>query len=399
MDVLMIADFCGQFQGIDNNRFIYIANMLSKKHSIEIVSSNFNHEKKQYFEKIKEDVPFKITLLHEPKYKKNICLKRFQAHYVWGKNVGHYLERRSKPDVVYCAVPTLKAAYEAAKYCERNKIRFIIDIQDLWPEAFKMVFKVPVLSDIFFSPFSVIANEIYKRADDVVAVSETYVARAEKVNHKRESSRAVYLGTDLALFDKNKQTSNYSAGKQENEIWIGYCGSLEKSYDLITVIDAIQIAKEEIRQKIVFVVMGDGSRLDEFRNHAFEKNVEAKFCGRLSYDDMCKVLFECDIVVNPIVSGSAASIINKVGDYAASGKPVINTQESEEYRSLVDGYQMGYNCDNNDANQMAEAIIRLVRDKKKSECMGNNARRCAEERFDRERTYQRILELFVMGDA
>lgn len=54
-----------------------------------------------------------------------------------------------------------------------------------------------------------------------------------------------------------------------------------------------------------------------------------------SYPEMCGRLVACYIAVNPITHGAAQSIINKHGDYAASGLPVVNTQECEEYRNLV----------------------------------------------------------------
>lgn len=69
---------------------------------------------------------------------------------------------------------------------------------------------------------------------------------------------------------------------------------------------------------------------------------------------MCGILKSCDIAVNPIMHGAAQSIINKHADYAASGIPVLNTQESKEYRKLVDEYKMGFNCDSNDANDLAK---------------------------------------------
>lgn len=59
---------------------------------------------------------------------------------------------------------------------------------------------------------------------------------------------------------------------------------------------------------------------------------------------MCGALVACDMAVNPIVGTSIASNINKHADYAASGKPVLNTQKSDEYRKLIDKYQMGFNC-------------------------------------------------------
>jgi len=50
---------------------------------------------------------------------------------------------------------------------------------------------------------------------------------------------------------------------------------------------------------------------------------------------MVGLLCACQIAINPIKSKSAGSIINKVGDYAAAGLPVINSQENEEYRRLI----------------------------------------------------------------
>ena len=81
--------------------------------------------------------------------------------------------------------------------------------------------------------------------------------------------------------------------------------------------------------------MGNGPLQEVFEAYGKEKEVNCDFTGRLSYGEMVGKLCSCDIAVNPIRAGSAGSIINKVGDYAASGLPVINTQESVEYRKLV----------------------------------------------------------------
>ena len=43
MDVLLIADFCGKLTGKDNNRFVYLANLLCKEHDVEILTSDFYH--------------------------------------------------------------------------------------------------------------------------------------------------------------------------------------------------------------------------------------------------------------------------------------------------------------------------------------------------------------------
>ena len=92
------------------------------------------------------------------------------------------------------------------------------------------------------------------------------------------------------------------------------------------------------------------------------------------------------------------SIINKVGDYAAAGLPVLNTQECPEYRDLVTGYEMGINCENGDVAQMAEAMARLTEDASLRTRLGAGNRRLAEERFDRAATY-RLLSAEILKKA
>lgn len=391
MDIVIVADFCGKMDGSGNSRFIYLADMLSKKHKVEILTSDFDHGTKSYFSSIPSQYPFTITMVHEGKYNKNISLKRFYGHYIWGRNVKRYLNERKKPDIIYAAIPPLSGPLAAAKYCEKTGVKFIIDIQDLWPEAFQMVLNIPFVGNLMFAPIKKYADGIYRRADAVCAVSQTYVDRALCVNKKVHEGHAVYLGTDLMIFDQNVK-EHITKKDDEGQLWIGYCGSLGDSYDLNVVIDALSILKNKWGAIPKFMVIGDGERRQIFENHARECGIDSTFTGKLPYSEMCGLLSACDIVVNPIVKGSAASIINKHADYASSGLPVINTQDSNEYRQLIEEYNMGLNCENGNAMDVANKLKMLLDSSEKRLIMGKNARRCAEEKFDRKTTYNQIIK-------
>lgn len=390
-DIVILADFCGPLDGTFNSRFLYLADMLSDDNDVEIITSDFNHGEKKYFSGEIEKHTYAITLLHEGSYSKNVCLKRFLAHLVWGSNVKKYLNKRKKPDVIYAAIPPLTGPFSAAQYCRKNKIKFVIDVQDLWPEAFKMVFNIPIISDIVFMPFSFLANSIYRNAKEICAVSKSYADRAIRAKNNECCGTVVYLGTDLETFDSYADQAPVLE-KEKDEFWIGYCGTLGASYDITCVIDALETLGND---KVKFIVMGDGPRRVEFEEYAEMKKVPAIFTGRLSYEKMCSTLVHCDIAVNPITKGAAQSIINKHADYAASGLPVISTQESMEYRDLVDEYDMGFNCNNSDCLDLAEKIKILISDEELKKSKGRNARRCAEERFDRKFTYQKLVNAIL----
>lgn len=396
MDIVIVSQFLRNIENLkeNNSRFIYLANLLCEEPSnhVEIITSNFMHGEKRHFGEFDQPDEFKIIAIDEPGYPRNVCLLRFYSHFILAKNIKKYLQNRKKPDCIYCAMPSLDVAKVVADYCRKENIRFIVDIQDLWPEAFKMVFHVPVISDLIFKPMDWVANKIYAQADEIVAVSQTYCERAMKVNKKCEKAHTVFLGTKLSEFDNNAHKEN-DIEFDKNKLKLAYCGTLGSSYDLTCVIDALSILNSKGLETPQFIVMGDGPRKTEFEGYASQKKVDAIFTGRLDYSSMCSLLCKCDMVVNPITKGAAQSIINKHADYAACGLPVLNTQECDEYRNLVDEYNMGFNCENNDAEDLAEKMQVFINNKDMRVEKGENARKCALECFDRSNTYAEIVNI------
>lgn len=391
MNILMISNYVPFSWEGGNSRFTYLLDMIdTKSNKLELITSNFRHEKKEHRtidEKQLKKSKYKITLLNEPGYKKNVSLKRFYSHYILSKNLKKYLKTIEKPDVIYCAIPSLDLAKEAAKYAKQNNIKFIIDVQDLWPEAFQMVFNIPIISSLIFTPFRLIANYIYKSADEIIAVSETYANRAATVNKKYKNKLSVFLGTDLKKFDSIEKKE-----KNNKKITLVYVGTLGHSYNLNDTIKAIKILNDKGYNNIEFKILGNGPLMKEFEQNANSLQINATFLGRLPYNEMVKEMCQCDIAINPIMKGAAQSIINKVGDYAAAGLPVISTQECQEYRELIESRNIGLNCDN-DPKDIAKKLEILIKNKKTREEMGKNNRKLAEEKFDRKQTYKEIIKL------
>jgi glycosyltransferase involved in cell wall biosynthesis len=238
------------------------------------------------------------------------------------------------------------------------------------------------------------ANGIYKKADAICAVSETYARRAMAVNSKCDSYTVAYLGTKLSVFDQYREHKPILK-KPEGEVWMAYIGTLGYSYDLTCVMDAMSLLGNKGKAYCLrFIVIGDGPLREKLESYASKLSLPVTFTGMLPYYEMVPLLCSCDFAVNPIKRG-AASIINKVGDYAAAGLAVVNTQECPEYRALVDSYSIGVNCENGDVSQLADAIDSLATNKKLRLAFGANNRRLAEERFDRAKSYMKIKDLIL----
>ena len=392
-DIMLIVNYWHFEQEKASSRYRSFANILCEKYDLEVVTSTFCHlTKKQRDEDslLLEKLPYKMTLRHEKGYKKNIGIDRISSYRQFGRNVQKYLEKRKKPDLIIVSIPSLSVADRVTKYANKNKIPVIVDIQDLWPEAFKMALSIPIVSDILFYPMKKQADRIYARADKIMAVSDTYVDRGLRCNNKDTSGLSIYIGSDSKLIAE--KIKGIDIDKPKNEFWVGYVGALGHSYDIESVLKAIKKLEAQDIKNIKFIVMGDGVLKSHFEQIAKDVGVNVEFTGLLEYGKMMKTLSCCDIAVNPIIGKSVSSIINKVADYAAAGVPVINTQNSEEYRQLLEKYNDGINVENGNISALAQAIKKLYTDDLLRKTMSENSTKMYNELFDRQKSYPRLIE-------
>ena len=388
MKIFIVSNFTNS----ETSRFFELARLFtSRRHDVVVITSDFSHSSKRLKKEKPQYDTFKTVYLHEPGYKSNVSIKRLWSHYVWGRNVEKYIQNSTvKPDVVYASLPTYTAGRLVGKWCNKNDVKYIVDVQDLWPEAFKVAVKNSFLQQAFL-PMEWIANAAYKTADYVIGVSDTYRNRALKVNKKCKEGLTVFLGNNGEKFDIAKE--KYRICKPDDEFWIAYIGTMGFSYDINLAIDAIKLVKvSKLSKKVKFVAMGNGPLLDEYKKHAEESDIDFEFTGSLPYEIMVGKLCSCDAVINCLRPGAAQSITNKVGDYALSGLPVINTQENPEYRKLVEATQCGINCECGNAEDVAAAIVKLVESPELRKQMGEAARQLGKDKFDRRCSYARIVE-------
>lgn len=389
--IFIVADFLIDFSL--TSRFIYLAKLLIEAgFDVTIVTSDYDHASKSFIVErinklIDDHVP--VVYLHEPSYPRNISIKRLYSHWVWGKNVRNYFNSlKQLPDCIYCPIPPITQAKLLGNYCNKNRIKYVVDIQDLWPEAFQLA--VPFkLARWAFSPMTFYVNKAYSTADLVIGVSDTYRVRGLRVNKKDTKGLTVYLGNCFSRFEKARDT--YRECKPRDEIWIAYVGTMGFSYDVDSAIDAIALAQKSLKTNLKLVALGDGPLLQRFKEHAKQAGIDSIFTGALPYEKMVGKMCSCDIVINPIHKGAAQSVTNKVGDYAMSGLPVVNTQENREYRQLVEKYKCGINCECENVDDIANAIIKLSSDLDLRIKMGINSLTLGKEKFDRENTYNEIV--------
>ena len=100
-----------------------------------------------------------------------------------------------------------------------------------------------------------------------------------------------------------------------------------------------------------------------------------------------------DVTINSFVKNAPQSIVTKIGDYLAAGKPMINTCSSIEFRNKVQNDGFGVNVPAEDVEELARVIYELYSNNEKCLKMGKKARKIAEEQFDRKYSYLVIKDM------
>ncbi len=395
MKIHVIAEHTSLPNEAGYNRFRYLCDILAKEgHEVTLVTSRFNHYNKSFRNLSVENSNYKIVLLNELGYKKNTSIKRIMSQVVFAQNLKKYLKKvNERPDIMYFSVPTHEPVLASSNYMKLNKIQCIIDVQDLWPEAMKLLFNIPVLSNLLFLPIKLQANKVYSMADKIIAVSREYMERAMINNKKSTVNDYVYIGTFMSEFDKGMKENQDLIIKDNNEFWVVYIGTLGLSYDIKTLIFAYKLLIDRGLKNVKLKILGRGPSEQELQQYANKVNVNVDFLGYKEYGEMAAYLSKSDVAINAIKKNAAQSIINKVGDYFSAGLPVLNGSLCKEMKQLIDDHKCGINYEPENAFDLAEKIEELYLDKHKRETMGANSRSLAELKFNREETYKKILDI------
>ena len=379
------------------SRFYYISKMFAENgFDVDLVCSGFQHFEKRERNReliLKQNYPFHTTFIDVPSYKKNIEFRRVYSNKVAAKNVMKYIKTQ-RYDVIYCSIPANDVAAVVARHCHRNNIPLIIDVEDLWPEAMGMVTKNSLFRKIIDIYFLRDAEIAYRFADAVIGTSDEYTQRAMRNQNRNTLCKTIYVGCDLDSFDDGSGKYMNEIEKPKDEFWVIYAGSISVSYDIRTLVEAGKILLDRGYTYVKVKILGTGVLKDELEVLARKTGcTNVSFLGYVAYPKMAAYLKKSDVSLNSFVKGAPQSIVNKVGDYLASGRPIINTLQSKEFMELIEREDVGMNVEPEDADALAKSICTYVENHDLCLRQGKNARNTARRYFDRQQTYYQMVQI------
>ena len=358
-ELLLVAPFVSLPGEPQFNRFLYLCYLWAQDYEVTLVTSSFCHCAKQQRDPKNPalaDLPFKLVLLHEPDYKSNVSFARFWSHRIFHQSFQTWLNRQISQtrfpfDIVYSAFPLISTNLTLGKLKRSCGYKFIIDVQDIWPDSIFAAIPFLKTADFLIEPLRAKAHLAYSYADGLVAVSKTYldVARDRAPN---TPGHIAYLGSDYQTVE-----SAVPQALDPAKIRLFYLGTLSHSYDIETVIKGFETLQNTF-DNVELHILGDGPDRDRLEKRS-KNNVF--YHGYLPYEKMLSFAKACHFAINPIVGSATQSITNKLSDYVAIGLPILSSQQNLEAMEIVKA-QGGYLFEPGSAESFAASARRAVED-------------------------------------
>jgi len=368
-------------------------------------TSSFSHRFKRPVDKQQiraacDRIGVQVRFLDAPAYHKNVGARRLWNHCLLARRLGAAARREPRsnhPRVLIASAPPCFQAHAAVELAHRLGAKAIVDVQDLWPETFSRALPRSLrgLSGAALYPWQRKVAKAYRLADAIVGVADGYVERALKLAGVPKPVLTIPLGLDLAVFDSACARGKCTRfTKPDDEVWLIYSGSLNRSYDCLTILAAAGRVRDRLgaRAKWRLFVTGRGELQARAGQIVAAKGLEnVTLTGFVEFDAWAYLLSQCDAGFNAAFDDALIFLPNKVFYYFAAGLAVANTIRGQCSRIIRDaGCGMDYRP--GDVEACAQVMQQLITQPDRTRQMGRSARRLAETVYDRDLLMPQYVE-------
>jgi len=250
--------------------------------------------------------------------------------------------------------------------------KFLFDHHDINPELYEAKFG---RRDFIHRLMLKLEYWSFRTADVSIAPNESY--RRIAIGRGRMPPARVFVVRSGPSLERLKILPPDARLKRGRRYLVGYVGVMGKQEGIDYLLRAARhIVRGLGRSDVHFGLVGGGTSLEEMKALAAELGVAdyVTFTGRVSDAEMLAMLNSADVCVNPDVANEMndKSTMNKIMEYMALGKPVVQFDLTEGRRSAQ---QASLYASQNDPFDLAEKIVELLDDPARRAAMGAFGRR------------------------
>ena len=271
-------------------------------------------------------------------------------------------------------------------------VKFVFDHHDLSPELYFAKFE---RRDWLYRLMLRLERWTFRVADISIATNDSY--RRTAIARGGMAPDRVFIvrsGPSVSRLRQVPPAARLKCGRQYLVGFVGVMGEQDGVHLLLHAAHDIVVTRG--RRDVHFGLVGNGTSFERLKALARELGIAdyVTFTGRVPDEQLLLMLNTADVCVNPDVANELndKSTMNKVLEYMALGKPIVQF-ESTEGRLSAQGASVY--AAKNDPLDLAEQIIELLADPHRRAVMGSIGRQRIDEQLEWRHQVPRLLAAYA----
>ena len=302
------------------------------------------------------------------------------------------VERR--PDVVIATSPQFFCGWAGVLVAALRRRPLVLEIRDLWPASIAAVGGLRNRAALW--SIERLERLMYASARHIVTVGDGYRAELTERGVAPERLSVVTNGVDTEVFRPRPPDARLreKLGLGDRFV-VAWCGTIGMAHGLDVVLRAAARLHERGRSDVVFLLAGDGARLDALRAEAARLGLDnVIFAGQIDHREIPDLLAVADAFLVHLRSAPlfATVLPSKIFEGAAMGLPLLAGLDGFA-RRLVDEAGAGRCFPPEDDAELAEAVLQLAGDPSLRRRLGAAGHALVAREFDRDALAARYLDI------
>jgi len=299
-------------------------------------------------------------------------------------------------EVIYVYSPPLFVGVSAWILSGLYRIPFVIEVNDLWPQA-------PIALGMLRNKMLIRFTEglerfVYAKAHRIFLYSRRMrqALIGKGVPEEKTEIHPLWIQTDLFRPHPQRETNAVRAEYGlDGRFVVMYAGNIGLAQGMGTVIECARLLKGH--SDIVFVLIGEGAEKASLMRRVEEQGLgNVVFIPQQPVNVIPRFLSAADALLVHLVPAPhrLGTIPAKVLAYMSVGRPILMAAEGES-ADLIQRSGSGVVAEPGNPEAMAEAILRLYNDPGVREVMGRKGREYAVAHFDRRKLLRQLERRLV----
>jgi len=378
--------------------------LVQRGHEVVWWSASFDHSRKTH--RFAADTRrqlsdrYVLRFIRSMGYKRNVSIERIIDHVQIGRRFSQLALQESRPDVIFCAFPTIELAIAAMSYGRSHGVPVVLDVRDLWPDAFAEFApsRARSVARIGLRPLDWAVSLAFRRATAITAINQAFLEWG--LRHARRARGAWDRVFPLAF---NERPPPEDAARAALRFWherglreggdefvACFFGTMGRHVDLAPVVESARLLDGGAR-RFRFVLCGTGDHFEDYKARA-AGCTNVLFPGWLDAAQIWALmqLSTVGLAAYRNTPDFAVSVPNKAIEYLSAGLPVISSLQGV-LENLLRTRECGLTFEPTGA-ALAEVLVALDKEPGRRLAMSNNAVQVFRDHFMAERVYAEMCD-------